>query len=183
LRWHLVFAVTGFTRSYPQPSARFSWIDYRSRNRSPPIELSDAPPAWPELRVVINVTRSARGGQPQTAARGAAGSSATVRSGLRRPAGGGGGRLRRRRPQKEAGRPAADREKPDGLPPRAGHRASTLRSREPPRGRRRWPTDSAHGGRPTGSGRPLNDRASPEMRPVLLTRLGRNPPSGTPVTR
>jgi hypothetical protein len=31
--------VTGFTRSRPQPSARFSWINYRSRSLSPPIEL------------------------------------------------------------------------------------------------------------------------------------------------
>ena len=35
----LNFAVTGLTRAQPQPSARFPWIDYRSRNRSPPIEL------------------------------------------------------------------------------------------------------------------------------------------------
>ncbi len=42
MRWHLVFAVTGFTRSHPQPSARFPWIDYQSRNRSPPLELSNA---------------------------------------------------------------------------------------------------------------------------------------------
>ena len=34
------FAVTGLTRSQPQPSARFTWIIHRSRNRSPPIELS-----------------------------------------------------------------------------------------------------------------------------------------------
>jgi hypothetical protein len=33
------FAVTGFTRSQPQPSARFPWFNHRSRNRSPPIEL------------------------------------------------------------------------------------------------------------------------------------------------
>jgi len=33
------FAVTGFARSQPQPSARFPWFNHRSRNRSPPIEL------------------------------------------------------------------------------------------------------------------------------------------------
>ncbi len=32
-------AVTGFTRSQPQPSARFPWFDHRSRNRSPPMKL------------------------------------------------------------------------------------------------------------------------------------------------
>ena len=40
MSWHLSFTAAGFTRSQPQPSARFPWFDHRSRNRSPPIELS-----------------------------------------------------------------------------------------------------------------------------------------------
>src|SRR5581483_6458097 len=38
--WQILVTVTGLTRSQPQPSARFPWFDHRSRNRSPPIELS-----------------------------------------------------------------------------------------------------------------------------------------------
>src|ERR1700677_1974510 len=37
------FAVTGLTRSQPQPSARFPWLDHQSRNHSSPIELSVEP--------------------------------------------------------------------------------------------------------------------------------------------
>jgi len=40
MSWHLFVAATGFTRSPPQPSARFPWINYRSRSQSPPIEFS-----------------------------------------------------------------------------------------------------------------------------------------------
>jgi hypothetical protein len=140
LRWHLVFAVTGFARSYPQPSARFPWIDYQSRNRSPPVELSDA-------------VRPGR----------------TARRDLRYPI----------RPSAPNAITPADRKKPDGLPPRAGHRASTWR-RKSPRGRWRWPNDRARGGRPAGSGPVLNDRASPEMRPALLTATGPQPPKRHP---
>jgi hypothetical protein len=37
--WHLSFAAMGLTRSLPQPSARFPWINDRSRNQSPPVQL------------------------------------------------------------------------------------------------------------------------------------------------
>jgi len=55
------FAVTGFTRSQPQPSARFPWFNHRSRNRSPPIELSGEHGA----SAVLDRTRITRSSQPE----------------------------------------------------------------------------------------------------------------------
>ena len=228
MRWHLVFAVTGFTRSHPQPSARFPWIDYQSRNRSPPLELSNAgrPGRIPrrDLRYPICASSPTVIGPAAGSGRGAGcrqrgggdgpGAAGTGRrcgmQGRRRReraagaacrGGGGGngpqvrhagaeaagtgrrcgmqGRRRRERAAGAACRGGANRKKPDGLPPRAGHRASTWR-RKSPRGRWRWPKDGAHGGRPAGSGPVLNNRASPEMRPALLTATGPQPPKRHP---
>ena len=158
------FAVTGFTRSQPQPSARFPWFNHRSRNRSPPIELCGKHGTFCRTRpytynsrepTPIPGPRRGPGGSRRRRGRGPAGAG---------PADGGAGRWR--------GRPMAG-----SLAGRAGADGAHENG---PRERWRWPK-RARRGRPAGS-EPVTGRVSPEMRPGPFTLTGPQPPERTPVT-
>ena len=86
------FAVTGFTRSQPQPSARFPWFNHRSRNRSPPIELCGKHGTFCRTRPYTYNSREPtwipgwRGAVRSAGERRAGVVSCRGRSGMRRPA-------------------------------------------------------------------------------------------------
>lgn len=64
-----VYANAGLTRSQTQPSTRFPWNDYRSRNRSPPVQLSrpsvrrSADTRAANARALVTLPVEQRGGQ------------------------------------------------------------------------------------------------------------------------